>query len=530
MNSYAEAPAEVSLSRRKAAATGALAGLLAGIVMTTVMLLGARMFGLATPLVLLGDRLSVFIQADTFLALMGKVGGYNHMKQLGVGGVMVGQLLVGALGGIVYGLVSRKRAGQSGRSFSLGVFVALPLMAAAALLWPVLGTHYAGWPIPSARVVTLAGLFVSFLAFERTLNLAFRGLTARPSTVPRNDLAYSPPIGRRALLVGGAGLLVAGGAAALVRVLWRAATFSYDGTQYKGGGVQAITPNDQFYCVTKNVIDPVVQESAWRLELTGLVQTPQRYGIAQLRSLPPVTQETTLMCISNGLDAGLMSNAAWKGVPMRVLLEAAGALPTARKVKLYGVDNYTDTFPIEKAMEPSTLIAYEMNGEALPQRHGFPARAIVPGYFGEKHVKWITRIELAGEEAEGFYEKQGWGPDFLVPIRTRIDQPAHNEWFALAELREPVRVKGVAFGGDRGISRVEFTVDDGATWADARLDYPGTRLTWALWSFDWRPARAGTFVLYARATNGDGKVQEWEPNRPFKSGTSGFHKIVVYAG
>ena len=82
-----------------------------------------------------------------------------------------------------------------------------------------------------------------------------------------------------------------------------------------------------------------------------------------------------------------------------------------------------------------------------------------------------------------------------MPIRTRVDQPAHDDWIALAELRDPVLVKGVAFGGDRGISRVEFTSDDGATWADARLDYPGTRLTWALWSFDWRPAHPGDHVL-----------------------------------
>ena len=79
-------------------------------------------------------------------------------------------------------------------------------------------------------------------------------------------------------------------------------------------------------------------------------------------------------------------------------------------MRLHGVDNYTDTIPLEKALEPTTLIVYEMNGERLPDRHGFPARAIVPGYFGEKHVKWITRIELANEEAEGFYEKQGLGP------------------------------------------------------------------------------------------------------------------------
>ncbi len=99
------------------------------------------------------------------------------------------------------------------------------------------------------------------------------------------------------------------------------------------------------------------------------------------------------MCISNGLDAGLMSNAVWKGVPMKTLLSAATPQAEAAKVRLHGVDNYTDTIPLEKALDPTTLVVYEMNGGRLPDRHGFPARAIVPGYFGEKHVKWITRIE-----------------------------------------------------------------------------------------------------------------------------------------
>ena len=118
------------------------------------------------------------------------------------------------------------------------------------------------------------------------------------------------------------------------------------------------------------------------------------------------------MCISNGLDAGLMSNALWKGVPMAALLEAAGPLPAARKVKLHGVDNYTDTIPLEKALDPTTLIVYEMNGERLPPRHGFPARAIVPGYFGEKHVKWITRIELADGRGGRLLREAGLGAGF----------------------------------------------------------------------------------------------------------------------
>jgi DMSO/TMAO reductase YedYZ molybdopterin-dependent catalytic subunit len=330
-------------------------------------------------------------------------------------------------------------------------------------------------------------------------------------------------------VLGGLGIIVAGGGAGLLRTLFKAATFSYDGTQYKGKEVQGITPNDKFYCVTKNVIDPQVDVSLWRLEITGLVKTPRSYRFEELKTLPAVDQETTLMCISNGIDAGLMSNALWKGIPMRALLEAAGGpLDGATKVRLHGVDNYTDTFPLEKAMDSTTLIAYEMNGQPLADRHGFPARAIVPGYFGEKHVKWITRIELAGPDAIGFYEKQGWGPDFIVPTRSRIDQPDHEALIPLAVAANGVPVKGVAFGGDRGISRVEISLDDGKNWEETKIDYPGTKLTWVLWSYDWRPNAAQDFKIVVRATDGEGKAQEWEEDRPFKSGVTGFHKISVH--
>ena len=513
------------MSRTKAISAGFLAGFNAGLLMTVTMLVLAWFFGVATPLTIFGDRLSVFIPADTFLSLMGRVGGYNNMKQLGVGSVVAGQLLVGALGGIIYGLVMRRR-GRSRFIVTGFVFILLPLAAVGILLWPVLGTHYHGLPIKGATVVTLAGLFGAFVVFERTLVLVFRFLIR--ARVQINDQEFSPPIGRRALIASGIALLAAGGGAELIRRLYRIATFSYDGTQYKGRIVQPITPNDQFYCVTKNVVDPKVDPNLWRLEVTGLVQTRQTYRLDRLKSLPAVEQETTLMCISNGLDAGLMSNAKWKGVPMKVLLAAASPLAGATKVRLHGVDNYTDTFPLEKALDPTTLVVYEMNGETLPDRHGFPARVIVPGYFGEKHVKWITRIEVADESAVGFYEKQGWGPDFIVPTRSRIDQPDNYSTFRGDIAANGIAVRGVAFGGDRGISRVEISFDDGGTWQEAKLDYPGTKLTWALWSYDWRPAGPANYTLVVRATDGEGEVQDWDEERPFKSGTTGFHKITVY--
>jgi hypothetical protein len=392
------------LSRGKAVAAGLLAGFVGAIAMTVMMLLLAC-FGVATPLVIIGDRLSVFIPPGPFLSLMGKVGGYNHLKQLGVGSTIAGQLIVGAIGGAIFGFCMRRNSGKPATLATITVFAALPLIAAAIALWPVLGASYVGLPIAAARFVTLVGFTLCVFVFERTLVWSFQFLTG--PKIQREDQEFSPAIGRRAFVLSAIGVAVAGGGIALARRLYRTATFSYDGTQYKGRIVEPITPNDLFYCVTKNVIDPRVDVGLWHLEVNGLVRKPATWRFQDLKGFSPVEQETTLMCISNGLDAGLISNAVWKGFPLRDLLDQAGVYSGAARVRLHGVDNYTDTIPLEKAMEPTTLLAYEMNGVPLPDRHGYPLRVIVPGYFGEKHVKWLTRIEVTDAKAKGFYEAQG---------------------------------------------------------------------------------------------------------------------------
>jgi DMSO/TMAO reductase YedYZ molybdopterin-dependent catalytic subunit len=262
--------------------------------------------------------------------------------------------------------------------------------------------------------------------------------------------------------------------------------------------------------------------------LNGLVHNQATWRFQDLKGFSAVEQQTTLMCISNGLDAGLISNALWKGFPLRDLLEQAGPLSDAARVRLHGVDNYTDTIPLEKAMEPTTLLAYEMNGAPLPDRHGYPLRVIVPGYFGEKHVKWLTRIEVTNANAKGFYETQGWGPDFITPTRSRIDVPDHESWFSLNQLNGATEVRGMAYGGNRGISRVEMSFDDGKTWSDAEIYYASGDLAWSLWKTNWMPEQPRDYTLVVRATDGKGKVQEWEPDRSPFSGVTGFHKIVVY--
>src|SRR5881296_2404503 len=183
------------MSRSKALFAGLLAGLIAGIAMTVVMLILAC-FGVATPLAIIGDRLSVFIKPGPFLSIMGRVGGYNHLKQLGVGSTMAGQLVVSALGGAVFGLLMLSNPQRRVTAATMSVFVALPIIAITIVLWPVLGTSYIGLPIASAGAITLIGFALSVLVFERTLVASFHFLTRPKSGTESGE--FTPAIGRRA--------------------------------------------------------------------------------------------------------------------------------------------------------------------------------------------------------------------------------------------------------------------------------------------------------------------------------------------
>ena len=163
------------MSRTKAFSSGLLAGLVAAVAMTVVMLFLACA-GIATPLLIIGDRLSVFILPGPFLSLMGRVGGYNHLKQLGVGSTIAGELLVGTIAGAIFALATRRNARQPTAIWTVSIFVALPIVAVAILLWPVLGTSYIGLPIEAARLVTLVSFGLCAFVFERTLVTSFQFL------------------------------------------------------------------------------------------------------------------------------------------------------------------------------------------------------------------------------------------------------------------------------------------------------------------------------------------------------------------
>jgi hypothetical protein len=261
---------------------------------------------------------------------------------------------------------------------------------------------------------------------------------------PEPQVEYSPTVGRRAVVLGGIGAVVGLGGAGLLRKLYKEATFSYDGTQYRGKEVTAITPNDKFYTVTKNVIDPKVDRRSG--------DSKSADGGAQTQLHARRDQGDAVGHAGDDTDVHQQRRRCWSDEQRRVERRAAARVPgtckadaAGAKVLLHGVDNYTDTFPLEKAMNPTTLVVYEMNGEPLPRAARRSARILVPGLFGEKNVKWVTRIEVAGGDAKGFYEQQGWGPDFVIPTGSRIDDPDDKMQIALAQAANGIPLRGIAF-------------------------------------------------------------------------------------
>src|SRR6266849_4583183 len=170
-----------------------------------------------------------------------------------------------------------------------------------------------------------------------------------------------------------------------------------------------ITPNHQYYLVSKNLFsDPTVDATKWSLTVDGQVEHPFTLTYQQVLALPMKKQYASMMCISNEVGGEYMSNALWEGVPLVALLLRAGVKPGATKVVFHAADDYSDSIHLSKAVEPTTLMAVHMNGVTLPQNHGFPARMLVPGIYGIKHCKWLTRIEVVNYDYQGYWQQRGW--------------------------------------------------------------------------------------------------------------------------
>jgi DMSO/TMAO reductase YedYZ molybdopterin-dependent catalytic subunit len=282
-----------------------------------------------------------------------------------------------------------------------------------------------------------------------------------------------------------------------------------------------VTSTAHHYVVDEELIDPDIDPLAWRLRVGGLVDHPLELTYDELKALPAVERYQTLECISNRIGQRLISTAKWTGVPLHLILERAGVQAAAVEVVFSAAGGYSDSLPAAKAMDPSTLIATGMNGNVLPRAHGFPARVLSTGTYGMKNPKWLVAIDVVDRPYQGFWEQRGWVKAAIVNTGSRIDVPIDH-----AVLPATVTVAGVAFAGDRGISKVEVSTDDGATWNVAALRSELSPVAWRQWRYDWAPEK-GDHVIFVRATDGTGATQTMQVAGTFPSGVTGYDGIEV---
>jgi DMSO/TMAO reductase YedYZ molybdopterin-dependent catalytic subunit len=462
-------------------------------------------------------------------------------KHLLFSAVVLGQIAIGG----VLGLVIQRR----GLSIPQTIAAIAGVGAAVGLiLLPLLGLGALGAGSRAGAIATLSGLLLTGLLYVVGYAAVWRFLN------PGGTFAEEDAVSRRTFLRNTA-LLGGGVILGLSGFRWLAGRLgpppvpsvaSVEASQTTAAVAAApnleaaiaagvpglspeITPNDKFYVVSKNFLrDPEVNAQTWRLEVGGLVDRPMTLGYEDMKALPSSSQFFTLQCISNEVGGELIGNADWRGTSLANLLTRAGVKREAFDVVFTADDGYTDSIPIEKAMQPDTMLAYDMNGEPLPQKHGFPVRLLAPDLYGMKNVKWVTKIEVVEYDFKGYWMQRGWTDVSIMHTTSRIDFPKNGSY-----LRPGVSyVGGVAIAGQRGIQRVEVSTDGGQSWTPAVMKPALGPNAWSLWLHEWQMpegAETSQYQLVVRATDGTGAVQTATVQETVPDGATGYHTVVVRA-
>lgn len=302
-----------------------------------------------------------------------------------------------------------------------------------------------------------------------------------------------------------------------------------------------ITPNDKFF-VRNHFGTPRIDPNNWRLQVEGAVDRPFEITYDELLRMPSKTVTATLESAGNNRvflprergvqwELGAVGNAQWTGVPLAAVLERAGLRPEAVEVILEGADSgevreeprspgsvrFARSLPLSKARQSDVLLAYKMNGVDLPTSHGFPLRAVVPGWYGMAWVKWLSRLLVSSAPFRGYFQTSDyniWERRNGMPLLATIEEMQVKAQIARPALYEVVtantsyRVHGAAWAGELDVTQVEISTDDGRTWNQATLLGNPTRFSWRLWEYRWlTPERAGRYNLMARASDSGKRVQ-----------------------
>lgn len=310
-----------------------------------------------------------------------------------------------------------------------------------------------------------------------------------------------------------------------------------------------ITPNEHFYVRSHMPVPPTLDAAAWTLQVDGEVSTPLTLSLDEIRKLPSTTVTVTLECAGNGRaffepsvagvqwQKGAVGTARWTGVRLGDILKRAGVKSTGRFVVMNGADRGPGTMPdfvrqvpMAKAMDPDTVLAYQMNGVAIPPVHGFPLRAIIPGWEGAYSIKWLTNLQVLDKEFDGFWVATGYryptkrvkpgaavAPTDMAPltglvIKSLITQPLDGATLPLGK----ISVAGFAWAGEDDVQRVEVSADNGVTWQPARLVGEQARYTWRRFEAAIEVTKAESRLIMSRATDSKGRRQPevplWNPS------------------
>jgi DMSO/TMAO reductase YedYZ molybdopterin-dependent catalytic subunit len=310
-----------------------------------------------------------------------------------------------------------------------------------------------------------------------------------------------------------------------------------------------LTPAEHFF-VRNHMHEPsTLDASTWQLSISGEVEKPYTINLAELARIEPHSVVNTLECAGNGRSLhtpkvpgvqwgkGAVGTGRFTGPRLRDLLRRAGVKATGRHVMFRGLDEvpgkvppFVRSIPVEKAMDPDTLVATQLNGAPLPKHNGFPARAMVPGWIGAASCKWITEIKVLDKELEGNFMSPGYRmpnqpvkpgeavkpedthPVTVLNVKSLITAPLDGSTTPSRILN----IKGVAWAGEAEVANVDISTDGGTTWQPAALGKDHARYAWRLFEYRWKAPKAGDFTLLSRATDSQGRTQPatpvWNPS------------------
>ena len=338
----------------------------------------------------------------------------------------------------------------------------------------------------------------------------------------------------------------------------------YDAETPVGEFKSFLTPTHRLF-VRSHFGPPPVEmttEPQWKLHVGGKVERSQFFSMKDLKAFESVTLTSVLQCSGNGRafhrpkvpgvqwERGAVGNVQWRGVRLRDILKAAGVRAQAKHVQFQGADRpaatavplFIRSIPLEKALHPDTLLAYEMNGRPLPLLHGAPLRVVTPGWMAESCIKWLTDIIVRDDEAKGYYMQtayrlpvtgiqpnSGLPGTSMVPVEAMVVKSLISAPVEGAVVGQgPTMIRGVAWSGEASIAKVELSFDEGKTWTAARLVGEDEPYAWRQWQLTWKPAAPGPVTVVCRATDANGDIQpETSPWNPGGFLWNGWDRISV---